>query len=104
MTAVSRRRIAVVGLGMAVTPHAQSLRDLAQRVEIVAAYSRSAERRDAFAKRFGFPVTDDLDLFHRVQQRRPERRGCMNATSLPPTLQRYELGQRSISSTTHGNV
>ncbi len=61
MTAVSRRRIAVVGLGMAVTPHAESLRDLAQRVDVVAAYSRSAERRDAFEKRFGFPVTGDLD-------------------------------------------
>src|SRR4051794_9150872 len=45
---------------MAVTPHAQSLLDLAERVDVVAAFSRSAARRDAFAKRFPFPVTGDI--------------------------------------------
>jgi len=61
MTASSRRRIAVIGLGMAVTPHAQSLRDLADRVEVAGAYSPTAKRREDFAARFGFPVTGDLD-------------------------------------------
>ncbi len=55
------RRIAVVGLGMAVAPHARSLRDLGDRVDVVAAFSPTPQRRDAFAARFGFPVTGDLD-------------------------------------------
>lgn len=61
MLSERRRRIAVIGLGMAVTPHAQSLRDLADRVEVAGAYSPTAERRASFAKRFDFPVTGDLD-------------------------------------------
>ena len=54
-------RCAIIGLGMAVTPHAKSLADLRDRVEVAASYSPTARRRDAFAQRFGFPVTDDLD-------------------------------------------
>ena len=46
---------------MAVPPHAQSLVDLHDRVDVVAGYSPTRERRDAFAQRFGFPVSDDLD-------------------------------------------
>lgn len=61
MPAAHRHRIAVVGLGMAVTPHAQSLVDLAQRVDVVGAYSPTPQRRAAFGERFAFPVTDDLD-------------------------------------------
>ena len=56
-----RRRIALVGLGMAVTPHAKSLVDLQDRVEVVWAMSRSEERRAAFAARFPFPTTGDLE-------------------------------------------
>ena len=33
---MSRHRIAIIGLGMAVTPHAKSLLDLADRVEVAA--------------------------------------------------------------------
>jgi predicted dehydrogenase len=61
MPAPRRHRLAVVGLGMAVTPHAQSLRDLSARVDVAGAYSPTAERRASFAARFPFPVTDDLD-------------------------------------------
>src|SRR4051812_953420 len=46
---------------MAVAPHAQSLRDLADRVEGVAAYSPTEARRAAFAERWGLPVTADID-------------------------------------------
>jgi UDP-N-acetyl-2-amino-2-deoxyglucuronate dehydrogenase len=55
-----RHRIAVIGLGMAVTrtPRASDLRD---RVEVADAFSRSEARRRAFAERFDFPVTGDLD-------------------------------------------
>ena len=54
-------RCAIIGLGMAVTPHAKSLADLRDRVEVACAYSPTAGRRDAFAERFGFPVTGDFD-------------------------------------------
>lgn len=58
---MTRHRIAVIGLGMAVTPHARSLLDLQDRVEVAYAFSRSEARRRAFAERFDFPVTGDLD-------------------------------------------
>jgi len=55
------RRIAIVGLGMAVTPHAKSLLDLKDRVDVVWAVSPSEKRRTAFAARFGFPTAGSLD-------------------------------------------
>jgi UDP-N-acetyl-2-amino-2-deoxyglucuronate dehydrogenase len=58
---MSRRRVAIIGLGMAVAPHARSLLDLKDRVEIAAAFSRSPERTAAFAKEFAVPTTNDLD-------------------------------------------
>ena len=54
-------RIALIGLGMAVTPHAQGLVELADLCEVVAAYSPTAERRAKFGARFPFPLADDLD-------------------------------------------
>ncbi|WP_324132017.1 Gfo/Idh/MocA family oxidoreductase [Bosea sp. (in: a-proteobacteria)] len=59
---MSRLRIGIVGLGMAVTPHARGLVDLEDRVEVVGAYSPSAERRAAFGARFPFPLCDDLEV------------------------------------------
>ena len=56
-----KRRLAIVGLGMAVTPHAKSLVDLKDRVEVAYAFSPSRERRAAFASRFGFPLADNLE-------------------------------------------
>lgn len=53
-----RRRVGVIGLGMAATPHAQSLLDLAGRVEVAGGHSPSADRRAAFAARFGLPVVE----------------------------------------------
>jgi hypothetical protein len=37
--------MAIVGLGMAVAPHARSLQDLADRVDVAAAYSPTRARR-----------------------------------------------------------
>ena len=54
-------RVAVVGLGMAVTPHAKSLLDLRERVEVAYAFSPSAERRAQFAARFPFPQCERLE-------------------------------------------
>jgi len=56
-----KHRIAIVGLGMAVTPHARSLIDLKDRVEVAAAFSPSAARRKAFGGKFSFPLADSLD-------------------------------------------
>ena len=58
---MTRHRVALIGLGMAVTPHAKSLLDLADRVEVAHAFSPTEARRRAFAERFPFPLTDDLD-------------------------------------------
>jgi predicted dehydrogenase len=54
-------RVAIIGLGMAVTPHAKSLMDLRERVEVAHAFSPSAARRAAFAARFPFPLAESLD-------------------------------------------
>lgn len=58
---MTRTRIAIVGLGMAVTPHAKGLMDLRDTVEVVHAHSPSAARRAAFAERFPFPLTESMD-------------------------------------------
>jgi predicted dehydrogenase len=53
--------VGLVGLGMAVTPHARSLLDLRERVEVAHAFSPSAARREAFAAKFPFPLADRLE-------------------------------------------
>lgn len=58
---MKKTRIAIVGLGMAVTPHARGLADLADRIEVVHAFSPSETRRRAFAERFPFPLCDSLE-------------------------------------------
>jgi predicted dehydrogenase len=55
-----RHRIGLIGLGLAIGPHARSLVDLSPRAEVVAAYSPTAERRRQFATAFPFPTTGDL--------------------------------------------
>jgi predicted dehydrogenase len=57
---MTRHRIAIVGLGMAVAPHARSLLDLADRAEVVWAMSPSVSGRMAFSARFPFPTTGSL--------------------------------------------
>src|SRR5207237_2203120 len=54
-------KVALIGLGMAVTPHAKSLLDLKHRALVAYAYSPSAERRAKFAERFAFPLADRLE-------------------------------------------
>ncbi len=58
---MTRLPVALIGLGPGAEPHAKSLIDLAERVEVRAAASRSEARTRAFADRFGFPVTTDID-------------------------------------------
>lgn len=54
-------RIALIGLGMAVAPHALGLADLENEAEVVAAFSPSPERRAIFERQFPFPTSGDLD-------------------------------------------
>lgn len=57
-----KRRIAVIGLGMAAKPHLLSLRDLADRIEVAACYTPSDERRASFtAAHLDLPMAGDLD-------------------------------------------
>src|ERR1044072_9459780 len=56
-----KHRIAIIGLGMAVTPHAKSMIDLKDRVEVAAAFSPSQTRRAAFGEKFPFPLAGSLD-------------------------------------------
>jgi predicted dehydrogenase len=58
---VNRISIALIGLGPGAEPHAKSLSDIAHRVDVKAAASRTETRTRAFAARFGFPVTTDID-------------------------------------------
>lgn len=56
------KRVGVIGLGMAAAPHALSLADLKDRVEVAGVYSPSVERRTAFGQRFGLPAVDSADV------------------------------------------
>ncbi len=58
---MTKTRIAIIGLGMAVTPHAKGLLDLADKVEVAYAVSPSEARRAAFADKFPFPTAASLD-------------------------------------------
>lgn len=58
----SRIRLGLVGLGMAVTPHAKGLLDLADRVEVAYAFSPSEGRRASFGARFPFPLCERLQI------------------------------------------
>jgi predicted dehydrogenase len=53
--------IALVGLGMAVTPHAKGLLDLSDRVRVAHAFSPTVARRQAFGQKFPFPLCDRLE-------------------------------------------
>jgi predicted dehydrogenase len=57
---MAKQRVGLIGLGMAVAPHAKSLVDLKDRVDVVA-WSPSAQRRDAFAKSYPFAFANGVD-------------------------------------------
>ncbi len=53
--------IAVIGSGMAALPHARALQDLKDRVAVTGVYTRSPERREAFAADHGFPAAGSAE-------------------------------------------
>src|SRR5690606_11247753 len=58
---MTRPRMAIVGLGMALKPHAQSYVDLADRVELAWAWSPSETRRRTAAAQYRLPIADSLE-------------------------------------------
>jgi UDP-N-acetyl-2-amino-2-deoxyglucuronate dehydrogenase len=50
--------IGVIGLGMAVQPHAQALLELCGHAAFIAGFSPSADRRAAFEKAYGLPTVE----------------------------------------------
>jgi len=58
---MKKARIAIVGLGMAVVPHAKSLIELSDRVEVAYAFSPSPARRAKFAETFAFPQCQSME-------------------------------------------
>jgi predicted dehydrogenase len=57
--------IVILGLGMALPPHARALADLRDRAVVVGAWSPTAARREAAAEAFGLPPAADLDTLLR---------------------------------------
>lgn len=57
---MSRLGIAIIGLGPASLPHARSLVDLDDRIEVKWAAARSEATANAFAEQFPFRVTTDI--------------------------------------------
>lgn len=55
------KKLVIIGVGMAIGPHMASLAALEHRAELSHVVTRSAARRDAFQKHYGFGATDDLD-------------------------------------------
>lgn len=54
-------RVALVGLGMAVTPHAFAAIDLRERMEVAYAFSPSRIRREVFVRKFPFRSCERLE-------------------------------------------
>lgn len=57
---MSRLGIGIIGLGPTVEPHARSLQELSDKAEVRLAATRTEARANAFAHRFDFPVTTDV--------------------------------------------
>lgn len=58
---MKKHKLAIVGLGMALKPHLQSLQELADRVEIAACFTPSEARRRAFAQAHSYPLAPSLE-------------------------------------------
>ncbi|CAE6968307.1 Gfo/Idh/MocA family protein [Paraburkholderia domus] len=56
-----KTRIAIVGVGLAATPHALALNDLRDEVEVVGVLGRSRERLETFARQYGFPLGESFE-------------------------------------------
>jgi len=57
---MKRLGVGVIGLGLAVKPHALALRDLAEQVDFMGGYSPTRPRREAFEREYGLPSVDTV--------------------------------------------
>jgi predicted dehydrogenase len=89
-----KRRVAIVGLGMAVAPHARSLLDLAGRVEVAYAFSPSPARRAKFAASYPFPQCERLETLL-------EDRSVSAVLVLTPPNTHLELVERCAAAGKH---
>ena len=94
MATPRRQRAGIIGLGMASPPHALSLLDLKDRVEVVGAFSPSSARRDSFHRRFGLPVVESADAIF-------EDRSIDYVIILTPPNTHLELVRRAAQAGKH---
>jgi predicted dehydrogenase len=85
-------KVAIVGLGMAVTPHAKSLLDLKDRAQVAHAFSPSAERRKKF--NFPFPQCDRIETIL-------EDRSVQAVAVLTPPNTHLEIVERCAAAGKH---
>ena len=91
---MQKTRVALIGLGMAVTPHAKSALDLADRVEVAYAFSPSPARRAKFAAQFPFPQCERIETIL-------EDRSIDAVALLTPPNTHLELVQRCAAARKH---
>lgn len=53
--------LAIVGAGLAATPHAQALAGLKEKIDVRGVFTRSQKNLAAFCAEYGFPQADNLD-------------------------------------------
>jgi UDP-N-acetyl-2-amino-2-deoxyglucuronate dehydrogenase len=87
-------KVALIGLGMAVTPHAKSLLDLKDRAQVAYAYSPSDARRAQFAQRFPFPGCERLETIL-------EDRSVQAVAVLTPPSTHLEIVERCAAAGKH---
>ena len=87
-------KVAIVGLGMAVTPHAKSLLDLKDRAQVAYVYSPSKERRTSFAAKFPFPQCERLETIL-------EDRSVQAVAVLTPPNTHLEIVERCAAAGKH---
>ena len=58
---MSKLRVAMIGVGLAATPHALALKDLKREVEVVGVTGRNAGRAATFAREHGFTLAPSFD-------------------------------------------
>jgi predicted dehydrogenase len=86
--------VGIVGLGMAVAPHAKSLIDLQNRAEVAYAFSPSAARREKFASQFKFNLCERLETIL-------EDRSVGAVLILTPPNTHLELAERCAAAGKH---
>jgi predicted dehydrogenase len=91
---MDRLRISIVGLGLAVEPHARSLIDLAERIEVRFAASPSERRTAEFARWYPFATTNDVG-------RAIEDPDVDIVLLLTPPSTHLELGMRCLAAGKH---